>query len=221
MSAFVLHLQPVGADILLAHLNIVRDALAVYHVAPAAFVQAVLGVDQVAVILEQPDHAVVRAAAFLVRGQGDDQIAIRLPALALVANQVRDPDGRLRFVVDSAAPVEVAVLFGELEGIHGPIRALRLHHVEVREQQQRFALAGPVITHHDVHLVRRRAQHLNVGSGKTLGLQTLGDGLRGGCGGAGAERGVDLDQLLVNIVREAGLLGWAWNLFEVRLSRGS
>ena len=109
--------------------------LAADGLAPSAFVQAELGVDQLALVLQQPLDAVVRPAAFLVRRERDDDVAIGLEAFALVANQVRDPDRRLRLVVAGAAAVEVAVLLGERERIHAPVFALRFHDVGVREQQ--------------------------------------------------------------------------------------
>ena len=67
--------------------------------APSAFVEAQLGVDQVALVLEQPLDAVVRSAALFVGRERDDDVAIGLEPFALVANEVRDPDRRLRLVV--------------------------------------------------------------------------------------------------------------------------
>ena len=74
--------------------------------APAAFVQRKVGIDQVAVIFDQPVDAVVRAAAFFVGGERDDDVAVRLEAFAFVSDQIGDPDGGLRFVVAGAAAVE-------------------------------------------------------------------------------------------------------------------
>ena len=202
MAALVPHLEAVRCDILLAHLQIVRRRLAVLQVAPAAFVERKLGVDQIAVVLHQPGRAVVGPAAFFVGGQRDDEIAIGPEAFTLVADQVRDPDGGLRLVVDGPAAIEEAVLFGQLERIHGPVGRLGLHYVEMSQQQQRLALAGAVIAYHHVHLMRRRAQHLDVGRSESLRTKQRGHRLGRGRRGAGTERGIDLDELLINVVRE-------------------
>ena len=111
--------------------------------APAALVQRQFRVDQFAMILEQPIDAVVGAAAFFVGGERHDDVAVGLETLSLVANQVRDPDGRLRLVVAGAASVEEAVLFGELKRIHAPVFALGFDNVGVGEEQERLP-AAPV-----------------------------------------------------------------------------
>ena len=49
-----------------AHLDVVRDLLSGHHYATAALVQAEIGVNQFALVLEQPDDAVVGSAAFFV-----------------------------------------------------------------------------------------------------------------------------------------------------------
>ena len=113
VAALVRHLQPVVDDVLFAHLHVVRDPLAGDRLAPSALVEAELGVDQIALVLQQPDDAVVGAAALFVGGERDDDVAVRLEAFTLVANQVGDPDRRLRLVVAGAAAVEVAVALGE------------------------------------------------------------------------------------------------------------
>ena len=113
VSALVAHLEAVVDDVLLAHLDVVRELRAVDRLAPAAFVQANSASIELALVLQQPLDAVVRAAAFLVGGERDDDVAVGLEAFALVANEIRDPDGRLRLVVARAAAVEVAVLLVE------------------------------------------------------------------------------------------------------------
>ena len=114
----------------------------VHRFAPAAFVQAELGVDQVALVLEQPLDAVVRATALFVGRERDDDVAIGLEAFALVANQVGDPDRRLRFVVADAAAVEVAVFFGETNG--SMLQSSRLASTTSVCASSRIGLARPV-----------------------------------------------------------------------------
>ena len=75
VAARVLDLQPVGRGVLLAHLDEVQQPLAAADLAPAALVEAELGVDELAPVLQQPVDAVVGAAALLVRGEGDDEVA--------------------------------------------------------------------------------------------------------------------------------------------------
>ena len=82
----------------------------------AAFVQAELGVDELAVILDQPLDAVV-VAALLIGGQRENDVALGHEVLLLHAQQVGDEDRGHRLVVGGAAAVEVAVLFDELERI--------------------------------------------------------------------------------------------------------
>ena len=67
MTALVVHLEPVVDDVLLAHLDVVRERVpSTDSPHPPSFKQQ-LGVDQVAFVLEQPLNAVERAAAFFVR----------------------------------------------------------------------------------------------------------------------------------------------------------
>ena len=80
---------------------------------------------------EQPIDAVVWTAALLVGRKRKDQVAVRLITIALESQQGGEPDGGLRFVVRSAAPVEIAVLFEKCEGIDSPILAPGLDHVKV------------------------------------------------------------------------------------------
>ena len=87
-------------------------------------------------LLEEPGHAVVPAALF-VGGQRHDEIAVGHEALLPVADQVGHEGRGHGLVVGGAPAVEVAVLLEQLEGIDGPVLAVGLDDVEVREQQQR------------------------------------------------------------------------------------
>ena len=89
---------------------------------------------------DQPLRTVEGAGGFLAAGQRQLERAQRAVFLRAVANQRVDPDGRLGLVVDAAARVEVAVLLDQLERIAGPVLALGLDHVDVREQQDRLEL---------------------------------------------------------------------------------
>src|SRR5580693_3410665 len=98
--------------------------IALYHLAPSAFVQRELGIDEIAMVLDQPIDAVVRTAALFVRGECDDDIAIRLVAFAFVADQVGRPRGHLRLVIGGAAAIVKSVFFGENEWIQAPVFTL-------------------------------------------------------------------------------------------------
>ena len=62
--------------------DVVRDSLASRPISPQppSFRQK-LGVDQLALVLQQPVDAVVGAAAFFVGGERDDDVAVGLEAL--------------------------------------------------------------------------------------------------------------------------------------------
>src|SRR5260370_36235863 len=97
-----------------ADLKFVGDSLPAGGFAPAAFVESEFGINKVAVILQEPVHAVVRPAALFIRGESHDDVAVGLEALILVLDQGGDPDGRLSLVVASAAAGRTAIELHEL-----------------------------------------------------------------------------------------------------------
>src|SRR3984957_17010139 len=101
-------------------------------------------------IFVEPVDATVGAAAFFVGGEGNDDVTVGLEAFLFVLDQVGDPDGGLGFVVAGAAAVEVAVFFGEDEGIERPVFALGFDDVGVGEKEERFLFAGAVIADDEV-----------------------------------------------------------------------
>jgi hypothetical protein len=110
--------------------------------AAAALVDAKLGVNQPAVLLQQKLRA-VEVAALLVGRQRDDEVALGPEVLLPVADEVGDEDGGHRLVVAGAAAVEVAFALGELEGVETlrPVLPAGLDHVDVGEQKERLARA--------------------------------------------------------------------------------
>ena len=152
MAALVAHFKAKIGVRLLRQPDVVGDPLPVETLASTAFVQGVFGLNQFALILQQPVDAVVRPAAFFIRCQRDDQVAIRPKAFSLVADQVRDPDGRLRLVVGRSPPVEKAVFFNELEWIRAPVLPLRLNDIDVSQQQNWLTRAATVVANHQVVL---------------------------------------------------------------------
>ena len=180
------------------------------HLGSAALVQRELRLDQGAIVLQEPAHPVPRRARaeLLVRGQGQDQVAIRHVAFLLVADQVGHEDRGHGLVVHRAARVEVAVFLDQLEGIALPVLALRLDHVEVGQQEQRLLRAAALEPRHQVALLRRagRDDDPHVGLGEAAGPEPGRHRARGRGGVADRIGGVDLDQLLVDLAQE-GLVG--------------
>ena len=117
----------------------------------AVEIDAVFGVDPIAMIFHEPIDA-VEIAAFFIGGEREDQIAVGLVVLFLHANEVGDEDGVAFLHVVGAAPVEVAVFFDELKGIGGPVFAARLDDVEMADEEDWFALAGAVDARDEIFL---------------------------------------------------------------------
>ena len=86
--------------------------------------------------------------------------------------------------------------------IHAPVFALGFDDVGVGQQQNRLLRAGAVIADDEVAFLGNGAADENVGVGETGGFQARGGGFGDGSGGAGGEAGLDLDEFLVDVVRE-------------------
>ena len=113
-------------------------------------------VDELALVLEQVVHAVHAVGGLLAAGERQDEVALRLEAaLALQTHHEVEEYGGHRLVVGCAAAIEEAVFLDQLERIALPVGALRIHHVDVREQQHAFLLrAGRADARDDVAVVR-------------------------------------------------------------------
>src|SRR5580693_958670 len=137
MAALIGHREGVVDDILLAHLQVVGDLLPVLLFAPSTLVEREVSVNQVAVILDKPVHAVVWAAALLISSERYDDVAVGFETLPLHPDQGCDPDRSLRLIVTGAAAIEITILLVEDERVYGPVLALSLDHVGVGQKQQR------------------------------------------------------------------------------------
>src|ERR1035437_6290081 len=91
-------------------------------------------------ILEEPVDS-IRCAAFLVGGQGENDVAARHVSFFLYADPRGRPGGVRIFHVARAAAVVIAVLLDELKWVRRPILAPRFHHVEMADQQDWLVLA--------------------------------------------------------------------------------
>ena len=130
------------------HFHHQRLAMIRQHAA-AIVVEHELGVDQFAMILDQPVHA-IRCAAFLVRRQRENNVAAGHVSFFLHADQRGRHDRVAILHVAGAPPVVISVLLDELKGIGRPVLAARFHHVEMADQQHRLVLARPMQAHHHV-----------------------------------------------------------------------
>ena len=152
------------------------------QLAERALVDGEGGVDEVALVLDQPFSAVECAGGFLAAGQGELDGAKRPVFFLFVANQGVHPNRGLGLVVDDAAGVEGAVLFDQLERIAGPVLALGLDHVDMREQQYRLELGIPAGILGDqaalLGMIGRR-KRMQIGVGESGRFQAGGHALRG------------------------------------------
>ena len=101
---------------LLGRLHRIEKRLPVAKRSAATLVDDERRVDEVVMILEQPVDA-VGAAAFLVGGERDDDVAVGDDALAHHPDRVGDEDRRHCFIVGGAAAVVVPVTLREHERI--------------------------------------------------------------------------------------------------------
>ncbi len=158
-------------------------------------------------ILQEPFHA-VRSAALLVGGQREDDVAIRREPLPLQSNEIGDHDGIARLHVLRPAPIIIAVLLDELKRIGGPVLAPRFDHVEVADDENRPQRLAPqrrirlaAIAGDQVALPLIGPDHGDVGRRESGIEQSLRHRLRRHGGASDRIRGVDLDQLLEDVVR--------------------
>ena len=145
VATTIFDLELVGQRDLLAGLDAIPDRLAILQPDPAALVEREFGIDQVAVVLEQPlDAEAIAVEDFLVGLERDDDVAIGLVALVPVANEIGDKGSRHIFVVRAAARIEVAVVLGELERFDRPVVADSRNDIEMRNQEDRLARPAAV-----------------------------------------------------------------------------
>ena len=137
VSARVLHRQRERRVDFFGGLHIERGHLSASQFASAGVdVDGVVGIDEVAAVRQQPRDAVV-GSAFFVGRQREDQIAVGHPLFLSQSNERRDERRRPAFQVERPAAVEVAVLFGQDERVHGPVFAPCLDDVEVGDEERR------------------------------------------------------------------------------------
>src|SRR5580693_3870775 len=118
----------------------------VAHKIAAVQIYAVLGLNPIAMMFEQPFDA-VEVAAFFVGREREDEIAVGSETCFFQADKIRHEDGGAIFDVHSASAIEITFLFDKLKGIGGPVFAARFDDVQVGEKQDRFLLAASMQAH--------------------------------------------------------------------------
>src|SRR5262249_7784127 len=176
-------------------------------------IDAVFSINQIAMVRDQPLHA-VGLPAFFVGSERQNQVAGGNPAFLFESQKVCYKYGFALLDVRGAATVEEAIDLIELERIHGPVFAQCFDNIQVAEKQNGLALPAPMQAHHEVLLVGQRPDDIDVLGRKARSAKTGSHGLSGS-GDIPGRRvcGVDLNQLFENVTgklvfrSEAVLLG--------------
>jgi hypothetical protein len=135
VPALVPYIQLVTDRYFLAGLNTVTDRFAFFETHPAPFVQREFGIDQVAVIFQQPaDPHDVAIEDLLVGFEHNDNVPIGFETFLLKSNQIGNECRRHEFVVSGAATVKIALLFREFKRIVRPVLSTCGHNIDVSEQ---------------------------------------------------------------------------------------
>src|SRR5579862_3950861 len=202
VAAGIFHLELVIGVDLFASVDGHHHGLAVLRVDAAAVgIEDVFGVDQIAMIAEQPVDAIGIAALF-VGGKRDDDVAIRAIVFLGEANQRGDVDRVAVLHVLRAAAVGVAVFFDELEGIGGPIEAWGFDDVEMADHQDRAVGSGAAKARDHIFATDAWAEDLDVARGNSGVAEALGHGFAGGGRAADGIGGVDFDELAEDVASE-------------------
>src|SRR5215471_1030001 len=120
VSACVMNLEPKTRVYLFARLHGIQYVMAVLYFAFAAFVEGILGVDQIAMVRQQPLDA-IRVAGLFVCGERKNQVAIRQVVLLLETDEGCNPDGGHGLVIGRTAAPEETFSFEEFERIDRPV----------------------------------------------------------------------------------------------------
>ena len=114
---------------------------AVFHKDAAAFVDGETRGDFVPMLVHGELHA-GRAVGFFVTFGEEDHVAVQARAGAFQLDEDGEICGEHAFVVNGAAPVEVAVFYDRGEGVHGPFGFVHADNIQVSHQEQRARRIG-------------------------------------------------------------------------------
>src|SRR5260370_17732797 len=124
-------------------------------------IDAIFGVNPVAMFVQQPVNAVERAT-FLIGGQRKNQVAVRQIGFFFQADEIGNENSIAVLHVLGSAAVKVAVFLDEFEGIGGPVLAVRFDDVKVPDKQDGLAISGSVKTNDEILLPLFRAAAIDV-----------------------------------------------------------
>ena len=176
-----------------------RFALVQLHAA-AIGIEDVFGLDEIAMILNQPVDA-VGLAALLVRGKREDDVAVGAKAFTMQTEKRLHQDGIGLLHVLRAAAIVVAVLGQELKGVGRPVVTTCFDDIQVADEQNGLFATGPVIAHNKILLAIIGAEQLHVRCREAGGKESLLHGLRGIGNAAYGVGRVDVNELAEDIDR--------------------
>jgi hypothetical protein len=175
------------------------DRLVVLQESTAAVgIDAIFGIDQVAMLRHEPVDAVCRTTLF-VGGQSQDQVARRTEIPLLHAQECGHQHSVVALGVLGAASVEESALLDEFERVDTPVAAQRFDDVQVSDKEDRFRRTCTAQAHYDISFSRLRPQHLHIRLGIPGLAETRGHGYGGARVVACRIRCVDLDEFLEDI----------------------
>src|SRR6266851_7359852 len=164
-------------------------------------VDAVFGVNPVAMLVQQPVNSVERAT-LLIGGQRKNQVAVRQIAFFFQADEIGNENGVAVLHVLGSAAVKVAVFLDEFEWIGGPILAVRFDDVKVPDEQDGLAISGSVKANDEILLPLVGTGDMDVPLSETRFEQTASHRFGGGGHIADGVRHIDLNELLENVARQ-------------------
>src|SRR5207302_8465610 len=131
-----------------------------------------------------------------------NRIAVTQISLQSQAHAIGNQDVVALLQVFRAAAVEVAVFLDEFEGIGAPVRSERLDDIKMPDEEYVLAFSGSAKTRHEVVFAFARPGYLDIPRLEAPVAQTLGHRFGGGGHVANGVGGVDLNELLENVVRQ-------------------
>ena len=182
------------------HAEIERSTLAADGRAGSIAVDTESGIDQVAMIANQPLDAIIWASLF-IRGQGQNEVPRGAKAFFFEAKEIGYKDGVVVLHILCAASVEIAILFAKYKWIEGPVGAQRFDDIKMADKKNRPLGARAAQPDDEVRFARNGTENVDVGFREAGSAETCRKCLGGRRGSAGGDRCVDFDQLAKNLTR--------------------
>ena len=186
---------------LLASLHIERERASIGREhAARALIEGEIGLEPFSVMLKHVGDAVDAIGGFLPAGQRQAERAARAEILRAQTDHQINEHRRHGFIVGAAAAVEETVFLDQRERIALPVGAVRVDHIDMRQQQQRAPARSSTQHRHQIAVVGAAIgrDHAQIVLTITRSAQSRRHGFSRARAGAGGFRGVDLDQFFVN-----------------------